>query len=157
MGRQRRFEPWPWVLAGLLCAMIAGSLSFYAIAATHPDAVVVDDAWGAGLRYNDERRTRRLAAEQGWELSLSTEPRAEALHVVIELVDRAGAPLAISRASVRRERPAEGGSDAEFELVPGDRGFSGTVPLPLPGRWHLVAIAEVDGRAVERTFAVRRP
>jgi hypothetical protein len=36
----RRFEPWPWVLSGMLGAMIATSLGFLAIALTHPDPEV---------------------------------------------------------------------------------------------------------------------
>jgi hypothetical protein len=37
---RRRFEPWPWILAGMLGAMIATSLGFLAIASTHPDPEV---------------------------------------------------------------------------------------------------------------------
>ena len=36
----RRFEPWPWILIGMLGAMIATSLGFLAIASTHPDPEV---------------------------------------------------------------------------------------------------------------------
>lgn len=36
----RRIEPWPWILATLLVFMIAVSISFYRIAATHPDPVL---------------------------------------------------------------------------------------------------------------------
>jgi hypothetical protein len=37
MADERRREPWPWILAGLLLAMVASSLAFWWIAATHPD------------------------------------------------------------------------------------------------------------------------
>ena len=36
----RRIEPWPWILAGLLAFMIASSIGFYLIAASHPDPVI---------------------------------------------------------------------------------------------------------------------
>jgi len=39
-GAPRRFEPWPWVLAAMLGAMIATSISFYAVAASHRDPEV---------------------------------------------------------------------------------------------------------------------
>jgi hypothetical protein len=42
MAGDRRVEPWPLALAGLLLAMIAGSLAFYWIAARHPDARVLE-------------------------------------------------------------------------------------------------------------------
>ncbi|MCA9510413.1 MAG: hypothetical protein KC560_06880 [Myxococcales bacterium] len=46
---RRRFEPWPWVLAAMLGAMIATSISFYAVAASHRDPEVerVDAPSGA--------------------------------------------------------------------------------------------------------------
>ncbi|MGH0031625.1 MAG: hypothetical protein ACQGVC_17665 [Myxococcota bacterium] len=44
----RRFEPWPWILAGLLVFMIGTSLAFYHVAATHPDPVI-DDAAHPGV------------------------------------------------------------------------------------------------------------
>lgn len=45
-----RFEPWPWVIAGMLGFMISGSLAFYSIAASNPDPEVVDDAFAASER-----------------------------------------------------------------------------------------------------------
>lgn len=39
-GTRPRREPWPWIIAGMLTFMIAASLSFFAIAASHPDATV---------------------------------------------------------------------------------------------------------------------
>lgn len=39
----RRFEPWPWALAALLVAMIAGCVAFWWIATSHPDPLVVQD------------------------------------------------------------------------------------------------------------------
>ena len=48
--RERRFEPWPWVVIGLLGFMISGSLTFYSIAANNPDPEVVEDAFAASER-----------------------------------------------------------------------------------------------------------
>jgi hypothetical protein len=47
----RRREPWPWIVGGLLGAMISISLAFLATAIVHPDPRVVDDAYRAGLEY----------------------------------------------------------------------------------------------------------
>lgn len=44
-------EPWPWIVAGMLAAMIATSCLFLATAIRHPDPPVVDDAYRAGLEY----------------------------------------------------------------------------------------------------------
>jgi hypothetical protein len=39
-GKTRRFEPWPFLLAGLLVGMMGISVGFYVIASQHPDPVV---------------------------------------------------------------------------------------------------------------------
>jgi hypothetical protein len=36
----RRFEPWPWILASMLAFMIGASVTFYHVAASHPDPVL---------------------------------------------------------------------------------------------------------------------
>ena len=38
--RTRSFEPWPWILAGMLVAMIGTSISFLFVALSHPDPEV---------------------------------------------------------------------------------------------------------------------
>jgi nitrogen fixation protein FixH len=141
----------------MLLAMISGSLGFYALALAHPDALVVDDAYGAGLRYNEAQATRRRAAELGYALSLSTRPTAGGVAVTLRIRDAAGTPVQATSAVLRRERPSQGGYDAVFPLTPANDGFAATVPLPLPGRWHLVASAEVAGASLERSFALESP
>ncbi len=42
--RERRHEPWPWIIAGALTFMVATSLAFFAIAASHPDPPVTRDS-----------------------------------------------------------------------------------------------------------------
>ncbi len=50
-AERRRIEPWPWLVTGMLLAMISTSLAFFHVARTHPDPPVVDDAYRAGLEY----------------------------------------------------------------------------------------------------------
>ena len=42
--------PWPWIVGSLLVAMIATSLTFAWVAHSHPDPVIVDEAWEASGR-----------------------------------------------------------------------------------------------------------
>ncbi len=56
--KRGRVEPWPWIIAVMLCSMIGASLTFYAIAASNPDPVLVDDAYEASRRFNEALRER---------------------------------------------------------------------------------------------------
>jgi nitrogen fixation protein FixH len=153
----RRIEPWPVVLGALLLAMIGASIAFYFVAAANPDPVVVDDAYRAGLRYNEAQRTRGRAALLGYELALETRSEGDGVNVTLRVRDRTGGSVLPEHARVRRERPAEGGHDDVFELEDGGGAFAGHVPLPLPGRWRLIAVARVEGETLERSFELRRP
>jgi nitrogen fixation protein FixH len=152
--RARSIEPWPLILAGGLLLMMAISLSFYAIARTHPDAVLVQDAYEAGLRYNALLAERRAAAALGVDLELAVARGDTGIDVRVVVRDRNGARVAADAVVVRRERPAEGGLDADFRLTPDGDDFAGEVPLPRPGRWRLVVTATVEGTAVRESFAL---
>ena len=39
-SERKRVEPWPWLVAVMLAAMIGTSLGFFTIAVTHPDPEV---------------------------------------------------------------------------------------------------------------------
>jgi nitrogen fixation protein FixH len=152
---ERRVEPWPIAVVALLVAMMAVSVGFWRVAAANPDPLVVGDAYEAGLALNDELRERRAAEALGVEVRLVAELEPGAARVRVTLRRHEGAPARATRVVVRRERPAEGGLDADFELAPEASGFAGRVPLPRPGRWHLVVTATVEGRPVRETFAVQ--
>lgn len=153
--RERRFEPWPFILAAGLLFMIATSLSFYAVARANPDALVVSDAYEAGLRYNALQAERRAAQELGLDILLEATLVPGSAELRVAVVGADGTAVAASDVSVRRERPAEGGYDEDFSLAADDAGFVGEVPLPRPGRWRLVVTARVDGQTVRRAFGVR--
>lgn len=152
MAAERRVEPWPIGLVLLLLSMMTISVGFYGVAARHPDALVVDDAYEAGLRYNAELRERRLADALGVDLALRAEPAPGGVHLRVELMGPEGGAVRAERVVVRRLRPAEGGYDADFELARSGDVFTGELPLPRPGRWHLRVTARVEGHDVERTF-----
>jgi nitrogen fixation protein FixH len=154
--RPRRIEPWPVGLALLLLAMIAGSLAFLAVAAAHPDPLVVEDAYVAGLQYNDAVRARRRAEALGVSLELTAEPRDGGMAVRVQARGPGGDPVRPQAVRVRRERPAEGGLDADFELRLQGGVWSGQIPLPRPGRWRLIASADVTGETLRVARAVWR-
>lgn len=157
MPTDRRIEPWPVLLGALLLAMIGASIAFYLVAAANPDPVVVDDAYRAGLGYNEAQRTRDRAALLGYELALTTHFEGADVNVTLRVRDRSGHDVLLERARIRRERPAEGGHDEVFELEGSGEALTGRIPLPLPGRWRLVALARVEGETLERSFDMSRP
>jgi len=156
-AEKRRFEPWPVALAAALTFMIATSIAFLCTAIRHPDAILVADSYAAEPAVAEDLLARSRGADLGWELAVVTLPRAGGVAVDAAMLDAAGRNVAVERMVVRRERPAEGGLDAEVALVrEGDR-FRGDIALPRGGRWQLVVRAEHDGAVVERRLAIWGP
>jgi nitrogen fixation protein FixH len=154
MAGDRRFEPWPVALCAMLAAMIAVSLAFYAVAASHVDAEVVDDSYAAGLRFNDELAAQRRAEARGLRIELSPAAAPGGVDVTLRLRDAGGRPVAADTATLRRERPTRGGYDADFTLQREGDAWRGAIPLPLHGRWQLLATVLVDGDPVRQRVAV---
>jgi len=153
-SRRVAIEPWPIALAALLAAMVGTSVGFYRIAARNPDPTVVADSFLAGTRYADEARAEERARAQGWTLDVTTAPSATGVAVGARLLGADGQPLVADRLSVRRERPAEGGLDAEFAIASGE---PIDVALPRAGRWSLNVRAERGDAVVQRQIATWMP
>ena len=45
MPDERKREPWPWIIAGLLLSMMVVATSFAWVAHRMPDPVIVDEAY----------------------------------------------------------------------------------------------------------------
>jgi nitrogen fixation protein FixH len=144
---------WPLALGAALALMISASLALLAIAAAHPDAPVVPDAWSAERALHAEIRQERRARERGLALALDTEPEAGGVRVRARLLDARGHAVPAQRVVVRRERPAEGGLDADFALDADGDAHRGAIPLPRSGRWVLVARAVAGDAVAERRLA----
>jgi nitrogen fixation protein FixH len=153
----RRIEPWPLAVLGGLGSMIVICIAVFAVARAHVDPVVVDDAYAAGLRVNETLRADLRAEALGVEMVLAGHIEDDAVRLRVALRDGSGAPFEASRVVVRRERPAEGGLDADFELALRGDAFEGEIPLPLPGRWRLRVHAEVEGETLRRVFWIEAP
>jgi nitrogen fixation protein FixH len=154
---RRRIEPWPLGLAAALCFMIGTSIGFWRVARANPDPLVVESAETAGRSYSERVRAARRTEALGWTLGLTAEvePGRAVVHVAVR--DAAGRVLVPERITLRRERPAEGGLDAEVPLAAASEGFAGEVALPRPGRWHLAVRVEREGETAERSFVVWAP
>lgn len=154
MATERRFEPWPVALVALLASGMAVSLAFLWIAERQtPDRLIVDSDQ-ALLDHNREALAEQRAAERGWDIALVAQ-RADGGAWVEVATTSAGDPWPADVAvSLRRERPERTGLDEPIPLEREGERWRAHVPLPLPGRWRLVARAGNDDAFVEREFAL---
>lgn len=154
----RRREPWPLALAGLLLAMACVLAAFLGVAVSHPDPLLVADAYAASGRYDAALRASQRAAQLGLALELTSEPAPGGVRLAARLRGADGRALAAERVRVQRERPTQGGFDAAIEATPLGDGWTAFVPLPLAGRWVLEARAERGGEiAVQRIDVAAAP
>jgi nitrogen fixation protein FixH len=134
---------------------MAGVLaSFLGVAISHPDPLLVKDAYAASGRYDGALRAAQRAAALGLHLELTAQPAPGGARVAARLLDADGQALAAERVSLQRERAAQGGYDAVFEATPGADGWTAFVALPLAGRWIVEARAEHAGETVVQRLAV---
>jgi nitrogen fixation protein FixH len=148
---------WPVALALLLATGIGTSLAFFWVAAQHPRELIGDGSWNAGSSYNADQQALAAASARGWTLDLRAARSADGVRV--ELAPASGGePLpAHLDVRLRRERPDRSDFDADLALVPSGTHWVADVPLPLPGRWLLVARAGDASAWVERSYAIELP
>ncbi len=150
---QRR-EPWPLAIGGVLLGMAGVLAVFFGVAVSHPDPVLVADAYAASGRYDAALRAAGRATALGLRLDLTLAPAPGGTRVALRLLDREGEALTADRAWVHRERPTQGGLDATVEAIADGAGWSAFVPLPLAGRWLLEARVERGGETIVSQIGV---
>jgi nitrogen fixation protein FixH len=153
-ARKRRREPWPFAIAGLLLAMAGVLGAFLEVAISHPDPVLVSDAYAASGRYDAALRASQRASALGLALELTTEPAPGGVRVSARLRGANGDVLAAERVLALRERPNQGGFDTAIEATRVGDGWTAFVPLPLAGRWIVEARAERGGETAVRRLPV---
>jgi hypothetical protein len=154
MATDRESLRWPIGLAATLAVGLAASLAFLWVASPPAPERLAVDAWTAGAELNESLRAQAAAAQRGWSLDLRARRSAEGARV--ELVpETSGESLPGDLAlSLRRERPERSDFDGDVALRNEGGRWIADVPLPLPGRWLLVARAGDSQAWVEREFAL---
>ena len=150
----RRREPWPLAIAGLLLAMAAVLFAFLYVAVSHPDPVLVHDAYAASGRYDAALRAAQHAAAVGLRLELLSRPEPGGTRVTARLLGADGRALPADHMLVHRERPTQGGFDADVATTASGDGWTAFVALPLSGRWIVEARAERGGEVIEQRFEI---
>ena len=138
---------WPLGLALALALGLSGPLAFWWIAAHRPPDRLAVNTWTASGEWNAAQRAQERAREQGFWIDL----RARRVRGGVEVEMRANGAGESLPVRLRRERPERSDFDAD---VPLDDSLHAVVPLPLAGRWLLIARAGDDSAFVERVFAV---
>jgi hypothetical protein len=130
---------WPWMLmAGPAIVVVAGSFTFY-LAASRPDAMVVDDYYKQGKAINQDLRRDRRAAELGLMLAARIDPATRTLSG--NILSAQARPAGTMRMYLAH--PTLPGKDIVLS-VPYDKVGNFTVPLPNldRARWRIVLEGE---------------
>ncbi len=141
----------PWAVAGSLGVvfMVNGALFWFA-KSTFP-GVAATKPYEVGAAYNSVLADAARQEAQGWRL----ESRIEQGHIVLDLVDRDGAPLDKLSITGWITRPV--GSTEAFPLSftrDAVDGYRSEQTIPAPGQWDMKMAARQDG-AITFTAARR--
>jgi nitrogen fixation protein FixH len=148
---------WPVALGLTLAVGMAASLAFLGAATRQPPDVLPVNTWTAGAEWNESLRAQARARARGWRIELRAERRPDGVHVELSpSSSREPLPKSLD-VRLRRERPERGDFDAEVALEARSGRWTAEIPLPLAGRWLLVARAGDGDAWVEREFALDVP
>ncbi|MBI4951426.1 MAG: FixH family protein [Myxococcales bacterium] len=142
----RRGQHWPWFLAFLIVAPVAGLLVMVAIAVRDPSFAVEENYYLKELAWDDTARQRAANAALGWRVAVEPLTLPTAADAPVELVatlrDRAGAPISEARLSLEAFANARAGDKVRVELAPaGDGRYRGPLAARRPGLWELRFVA----------------
>jgi len=154
-------HPWPWILmSGPFLVVVAGVLTAY-LAVVSNDGLVDDDYYKQGLAINQETARDQMAVQRG--LQAEVMQNAETRQIRILLRGNPGNPLP-QRLRLRITHPTRAGVDQHILLqVESDGVYSGTLSVPLIGRWHIALEDEKNewrlhgDWVVEKTASLRLP
>lgn len=133
------------VLAGLLlffAAIIAINIAFAVAAVQTFPGEDERRSYTQGLHYNDTLAERRAEAAIGWQARTELVRTTTGTRVMVQLTDRAGAPVEDAAIEgVLRWPPNEGGDRALTFVAQGDGLYAADLNQLAPGRWDLRARA----------------
>jgi len=123
---------WPWFLIALPATSVIGGIATVLVAASHPQAMVVDDYARIGLATHQMFERDRKAAELGLSALLSVE--AEPAEIRVRLDGSLALP---DHLVLRLFHPTRADADRTL-LLPGfGEAYSARLDSPLGGRWYV--------------------
>jgi hypothetical protein len=123
---------WPWFLIALPATSVIGGIATVFVAASHPQAMVVDDYARIGLATHQMFERDRKAAELGLSAQLSVTAEPADIRVRLD-----GATSLPDHLVLRLFHPTRADADRKL-LLPGfGEGYSARLETPLTGRWYV--------------------
>jgi nitrogen fixation protein FixH len=136
---------WPAFVVALLLLGIGSAFEALFAARSDGGAQIVEDYYGAALRFEDEQAARAASAALGWSADVEVGACEGGLCAVeLAVRDRAGAPVTGLSGALATSRPQEAGTAATIPLSPKDGApgvYRQLVPFPADGLWDVAVEA----------------
>jgi len=140
---------WPWFLIALPGSVVIASIATIILAVTHPDAVVVDDYYKAGLAINRDLSREQLAMQ----LDIKSQMHISDHQVKLTLDASKGALP--SRLLLRFMHPTLPDKDQTIVLTPKDAvTFSGDINTLSNGTWNVSVESDAPAWRIQRRIDI---
>ncbi len=131
---------WPWFIMALPASAVFAGIATLVIAVKHPDGLVEDDYYKAGLAINQDLARRDRAAARGLQAGVDWHAATHTLR--LQLSGEGPFP---GRLHLRLVHPTRAGLDRDVPLLrqPDGTYLGSLAGTPEPGNWHLI-LAPLD-------------
>lgn len=151
----RRHSLIPWLFPAAMLPMFAANGALIYFAARSAPAVVADRPFETGRTYNRDLAAAAAQQRLGWSAVLDTQLLRASIPspIVLDIRDRAGAPVAGLAVELRVWRPVGASPDQRLRLAETEPGHYAAAPtFPAAGQWQLDIVAKRG----EEEFALGR-
>lgn len=136
----RRGQLWPWAMAALLGATVAGNIWVMRIAGADPSFAIEPDYYRKAVDWDSTRAQASRNAGLGWVLEARLQPpdaRGQAT-LTARLVDAGGRPVSDATLRVEATHNARATEILAADLAPTGTGdYAATLPATRRGLWEL--------------------
>lgn len=123
------------------------ALIYFALHTLHGSEL--ENPYDASQAFNRRVAAARAQDERGWKADVLTRAEGPGERVMVEVRDRAGAPVSDLEVTARFEHPFDAAKDRQATLASDGLNYEGVATPVAPGRWTLVIEAT---RGAERLY-----
>ncbi len=137
-----------WLGAFFAVMFVANiALIYFALHTLHGSEL--ENPYDASQAFNGRVAAARAQDERGWKADILTRAEGPGERVMVEVHDRAGAPVSDLEVTARFEHPFDAAKDRQATLASDGVNYEGVATPVAPGRWTLVIEAS---RGAERLY-----